>query len=55
VPLINGRDLIAAGYTPGPNFAEILSAVEDAQLEGAIDSREEALSFAESNFAHRKC
>jgi len=51
VPLINGRDLIAAGYTPGPNFAEILSAVEDAQLEGAIASREEALSFAESNFA----
>jgi len=49
--LINGNDLIAAGYRPGPRFAEILSAVEDAQLEGTIATREEALSFAESNFA----
>jgi poly(A) polymerase len=48
--LINGNDLIAAGYRPGPRFAEILSAVEDAQLEGAIATREEAMSFAESNF-----
>ena len=49
-PLINGHDLIAAGYHPGPRFAEILAAVEDAQLEGAITTREEALGFAESNF-----
>jgi poly(A) polymerase len=50
-PLINGHDLIAAGYLPGPRFAEILAAVEDAQLEGALATREEAMSFAESNFA----
>jgi len=49
-PLINGDDLIAAGYRPGPRFAEILAAVEDAQLEGAITTRDEALGFAESNF-----
>jgi len=49
-PLINGHDLIAAGYRPGPRFAEILHAVEDAQLEGAITTRDEALGFAESNF-----
>ena len=52
-PLINGHDLIAAGYHPGPRFAEILAAVEDAQLEGAITTREEALGFAESNFPPR--
>jgi poly(A) polymerase len=52
-PLINGHDLIAAGYHPGPHFAEILAAVEDAQLDGAITTREEAMGFAESNFPRR--
>jgi poly(A) polymerase len=52
-PLINGRDLIAAGYAPGPRFAEILGAVEDAQLEGRIATRDEAMEFAESNFPPR--
>jgi poly(A) polymerase len=45
--LITGRDLIAAGYAPGPRFSEILTAVEDAQLEGAITSKEEALAMVE--------
>src|SRR5438876_3128972 len=35
-PLVNGEDLINAGYTPGPLFKEILGAVEDAQLEGRL-------------------
>lgn len=43
--LISGGDLIALGLQPGPRFKEILTAVEDAQLEGRIDSREEALHF----------
>jgi poly(A) polymerase len=47
-PLITGNDLIAAGYTPGPKFKELLTAVEDAQLEGAIASKEEALSLVKS-------
>ncbi|MBL8226936.1 MAG: CCA tRNA nucleotidyltransferase [Bryobacterales bacterium] len=45
-PLISGDDLIAAGYLPGPEFKKILRAVEDAQLEGRIASREEALALA---------
>jgi len=49
-PLINGHDLIDAGYQPGPRFAEILAAIEDAQLEGTISTREEAMSLAASNF-----
>jgi poly(A) polymerase len=44
-PLITGADLIAAGYRPGPRFAEILSAVEDAQLEHRLNKPAEALEW----------
>jgi tRNA nucleotidyltransferase/poly(A) polymerase len=47
---VRGEDLIAAGYTPGPRFKEILSAVEDAQLEGVIHSRDDAMRFVEEQF-----
>ncbi|HYL75597.1 MAG TPA: CCA tRNA nucleotidyltransferase [Bryobacteraceae bacterium] len=46
--LLTGDDLIAAGYRPGPDFARMLEAVEDAQLEGRIQSKEEALELAKS-------
>jgi poly(A) polymerase len=45
-PLLTGKDLIAMGYTPGPRFKEVLQAVEDAQLEGAITTAEEAREIA---------
>src|SRR5579859_881908 len=44
-PLITGDDLIAAGYQPGPSFKALLTAVEDAQLEGSISTKEEALKL----------
>lgn len=44
-PLITGDDLIDAGYKPGPQFKELLTAVEDAQLDGSINSKEEALAL----------
>ena len=47
-PLITGDDLIEVGYKPGPHFKELLTAVEDAQLEGSITSKDEALSLVES-------
>ena len=50
-PLINGDDLIAAGYTPGPKFKEILSVVEDSQLEGRLESKEAAMEFVRREFA----
>lgn len=43
--LITGADLITAGYTPGPDFSRALSAVETAQLEGQIATRDEALAI----------
>jgi len=44
--LLSGRDLIEAGYQPGPAFRRALDAVETAQLEGEIQSRDEALALA---------
>jgi poly(A) polymerase len=49
-PLIGGDDLIAAGYEPGPRFKEILSLVEDAQLEGRLQSRESAMEYVRREF-----
>jgi poly(A) polymerase len=49
-PLVTGDDLIAAGHAPGPKFREILNAVEDAQLEGRLASRDAALEFVQREF-----
>jgi poly(A) polymerase len=48
--LLNGEDLIAAGYRPGPRFREMLIAAEDAQLEGSIATREQALELVYNRF-----
>lgn len=50
-PLVTGHDLIAAGYIPGPAFSRILRAAEDAQLEGAVRTKEEALVLVRSRFS----
>lgn len=50
-PLIGGDDLIAHGYAPGPRFKEMLRAVEDAQLEGVIHTREDALRLLQEKFS----
>jgi len=52
-PLVTGNDLIAAGYAPGPEFKRVLREVEDAQLEGAVASREEAMKFARERLAQK--
>lgn len=44
--LITGDDLIAIGYKPGPIFKKVLEAVREAQLDGDIATREEALGLA---------
>jgi len=49
-PLVTGEDLISQGHTPGPKFREILNAVEDAQLEGRLPSRDAALEFVRREF-----
>jgi poly(A) polymerase len=52
-PLITGADLIAAGYQPGPQFKELLTAVEDAQLDGSINTKEEAMGLVRGMTSQR--
>jgi poly(A) polymerase len=49
-PLLTGRELIEAGYAPGPQFKLMLQAVEDAQLEAAIATAEEAMALVRERF-----
>jgi poly(A) polymerase len=49
-PLLTGRELIAAGYQPGPRFKKMLEAAEDAQLEGLIATPDEALRLIQVRF-----
>jgi poly(A) polymerase len=49
-PLVTGRELIAAGYAPGPRFKEMLHAAEDAQLEGAVTTTDQALALVRERF-----
>jgi poly(A) polymerase len=51
VRLISGHDLIEAGFEPGPGFSRALEAVETAQLEGEIHTRDEALEIAKRALA----
>ncbi len=44
--LLTGSDLIELGWQSGPGFKDVLNAVEDAQLEGKIQTREEAIELA---------
>lgn len=43
--LLTGADLIAAGWRPGPELGRTLTAVQNAQLEGLVSTREEALAW----------
>jgi poly(A) polymerase len=43
--VLTGDDLIGLGFRPGPEFREILDAAEDAQLEGNIETRDDALAW----------
>jgi putative nucleotidyltransferase with HDIG domain len=47
-PLIRGDDLIALGLKPGPRFGELLEAIQTAQLEGEVGTREEAFELLET-------
>jgi len=49
-PILTGDDLIDLGYTPGPEFKKILTALEDAQLENQITDRESAMEYLRQKF-----
>ncbi len=45
-PLLRAGDLLALGASPGPALGALLRRLEDAQLEGALATREQALDQA---------
>lgn len=52
-PLLRGRDLIAMGFSPGPNFHDILKEIEEAQLAGELSSREQAIDWVYKHYGNR--
>ena len=44
-PFISGDDLTAAGLTPGPVFKRALDDAYDAQLEGRVTTKEQAMDL----------
>ncbi|MBZ5700307.1 MAG: CCA tRNA nucleotidyltransferase [Acidobacteriia bacterium] len=52
--LLTGEDLKELGFTPGPLFSAILRTVEDAQLDGQLRSREEALALVRREYGRAK-
>ncbi len=49
--LLSGKDLIEAGYRPGPQFSKMLALAEDAQLEGVVHTREQALELVREHWS----
>lgn len=48
---INGHDLLNAGLRPSPKLGDVLEAVYDAQLEGSISDRDDALRLAKAIYS----
>jgi poly(A) polymerase len=48
--LMTGEDVIGLGFSSGPIIGKILAAVEEAQLNGELASRAEAISFVDRRF-----
>lgn len=49
-PLINGHDLMAMGFQPGPALGQALSAVREKQLEGELAEKDQALEWVRREF-----
>jgi poly(A) polymerase len=49
--LLGGNDLIAMGFTPGPAFKTILKEIEDLQLDGELQDRDQAIAYVRGHYA----
>lgn len=49
-PLINGHELMAIGIPKGPQMGELLTAVQNLQLEGVLTTSEEAFAWVKENW-----
>ncbi|MGO9810577.1 MAG: CCA tRNA nucleotidyltransferase [Isosphaeraceae bacterium] len=50
-PLLTGHDLVRHGLEPGAHFAVILETIREAQLEGKVSSKREALDWVDRYMA----
>ena len=48
--LLTGGDLVTLGFSPGPQFSDILRVVDDLQLEKKIQTKNEALEYVVKHF-----
>jgi poly(A) polymerase len=48
--LLTGDDLSEMGYAPGPHFQQILGALEDAQLEGLLATKDDARAYVRNHY-----
>jgi poly(A) polymerase len=52
--LVTGDDVLRLGYVAGPLIGKILAEVEEAQLNGELGSREDAIAFILSRFRQKE-
>ena len=52
--LVTGEDVLRLGYVAGPLIGKILAEVEEAQLNGELGSKEEAIGFITSRFRQKE-
>ena len=50
-PLLTGHDLVRHGLEPGPLFSLVLETIREAQLEGKVQSKHEALDWVDRYMA----
>ncbi len=53
-PLVSGIDLQEMGYKPGPEYRSMLNHIIEGQLNGEINSHEEALHFIRTHYPVKK-
>jgi tRNA nucleotidyltransferase (CCA-adding enzyme) len=53
-PIVKGRHLIELGVRPGPAMGEILRAIYEKQLDGAIATLDQGLGVARATLASRR-
>ena len=46
-PVLTGDDLLKLGWSQGPLFKTVLDAVREAQLEGKVETKDQAIRLAE--------
>lgn len=49
-PLVNGHDLLTLGFEPGPQFRTMINHVLEAQLNGEIQTKEDAFTLVKENY-----